>query len=171
MSAEPRHEELPFLYASGELAPGPTADFERHSPSCPACLTALKDMRWASSLAALTAASPHPALVERSIQAAMGAATPAISWWEAARPAAFGLGFSLAVLVFIARVPREPEQALRWRNGLEHELSDLQARIGDLDAALSPRDAEDEWERDFNKAWKDIRRRQKTLDTELGGDS
>lgn len=167
----PEHDELPFLYASGELDPAGRAEFERHLAACAACRAALEGGRWGSRLAAAAAREPDPALVERAIRAALapaGEGTGAGGFWAALRPAALGLGLGLALLVFLVRVARVPREAPAWPNGLERELAALEDDLGALEARLSPEAAAASWSADFEDALSELDLRRGALEEQLG---
>lgn len=162
MDEEPGHEELVFLYHSGELSEPGRERFCEHLASCAQCRRSLEDIDWASDLAREAAVRPEAGLTRRALARALGEAG-ARSWADRARSMGMSLGLAFAVGLFLLRVAHPPARSPARPGGLDAELSELDRRLDRLDVDLSL----DSWSVEFKESWDDLRRGRQSLKSQL----
>ncbi|HBL15435.1 MAG TPA: hypothetical protein DD417_01370 [Elusimicrobia bacterium] len=162
MDEEPGHEELVFLYHSGELPQAGRERFEKHLASCDQCRRSLEDLSWASDLAREAAVRPEAGLTRRALARTLGEDGVRI-WADRARSMGMGLGLAFAVGLFLLRTAHPPEKSPAWPSGLDTEFSELDRRLDRLDADLSL----DSWNVEFKENWEHLGRSRQGLKSQL----
>ncbi|MBI3553034.1 MAG: hypothetical protein HY077_11015 [Elusimicrobia bacterium] len=156
------HEDLAFLYYSGELEGAQRAEFEAHRGSCAACGSSLEDLSRLSRLARQASLEPASALVAAALRRTRPASA-AWSRWDWARGLGLGFGLAFAAGLLLFRLSRPSPRDYPWRNGLETEMREVGQRLDRMESSVS----RDSWSVEYKDDCDDLSRRQRALESQL----